>query len=287
MHSSNAALVRRELVAVKQLPPLSPTASQLLQLLADPDVEVEQLARVIEQDPGLTARVLGLANSAYFGQTRPILRVQEAIIRVLGLNLVKSLSFGIAMAGSFDTRACPRLDMGEYWYRSLAAAVLGRLVAQGVDAGYNLDSDGLYLCGLLHDIGLLLLAHVFPEGLNDALGAWDGAPDRDLLQLERQFLDTDHVLSGEWLARRWHLPEMVGDVIAYRERDDYEGDYATELCIVRGVDGWLRGTGGERHLADIDCLRGLPGLDGRSLSAAEERFLDQADELQALARALV
>jgi len=289
MGQDSAVAVPTELMSVKQLPPLSPTASRLLRVVGDPDVEVEEIASIIEQDPGLTARILGLANSAYFGQARPIHRVQEAIIRVLGLNLVKSLSMGIAMAGSFDTQACSRLDMGEYWYQSLGSAVLGRLIAQRIESGGILDSDAVYLCGLLHQIGLLLLAHAFPAALSDALEARDQEPDKDLVQLEQRFLDTDHILSGEWLARRWHLPEVVGDTIAFQRRDDYQGAYATELCIVQGVERWLQESSPDQvaHLADVVCLKRLPGLDEHSLADIEERYSKQAEELRTLSRTLL
>jgi len=276
-------------MSVKQLPPLSPTASRLLQAVGDPDVEVEEIASIIEQDPGLTARILGLANSAYFGQSRPIHRVQEAIIRVLGLNLVKGLSMGIAMAGSFDTQACSRLDMGDYWYQALGSAALGRLVAQRVASACTLDSDAVYLCGLLHQIGLLLLAHTFPGALSDALEAWHQEPDQDLLQLEQRFLDTDHILSGEWLARRWHLPEVVGDTIAYQRCDDYQGAYTVELCITQGIDRWLQKRGPDQvtRLADVVCLKRLPGLDEHSLADIENRYSKQAEELRTLSRTLL
>ena len=93
-------------------------------MVADDRFSLEDLALVINQDPGLSARILGLANSAYFGQTNPILTVEDAIIRVLGLNMVKSLAVSIAVSGVFDSSACRSFDLHEYWSHSLSIAML-------------------------------------------------------------------------------------------------------------------------------------------------------------------
>ncbi|MCU7810600.1 MAG: HDOD domain-containing protein, partial [Candidatus Thiodiazotropha sp. (ex Notomyrtea botanica)] len=86
-----ASTATHKVLKLKHLPPLSSTATRLLELLADEDLSLELLSNVISQDPGISARILGVANSAYFGQTSPIHSVEEAVIRVLGLNMVRSL----------------------------------------------------------------------------------------------------------------------------------------------------------------------------------------------------
>ncbi len=75
---------RDEVLELKHLPPLSITATRLLEAVGDPDVDVERLAEIINQDPGLMGRIVGLANAAYFGQRNPITTVQEAIFVFLG-----------------------------------------------------------------------------------------------------------------------------------------------------------------------------------------------------------
>jgi hypothetical protein len=114
MPQNSAVTAGQKILQARDLPPLSFTATRLLELSADPDVEVDDLAAVIEQDPALTARILGVANSAYFGQVNPVLSVETAIIRVLGFNMVKSLALSIAMAGIFDTSKCPSFDLETY-----------------------------------------------------------------------------------------------------------------------------------------------------------------------------
>ncbi len=289
MSQTSSAMMPAEVMSVKQLPPLSTTAGELLEVVADPDVEVEVIAAIIERDPALTARILGLANSAYFGQSRPVMSVQEAIIRVLGLNLVKGLSMSIALAGSFDTSACPGLDMRDYWYRTLGTATLGRLIAQRVQPAYALDPDGIYLSGLLLRIGLLLLAHTLPQGLSAALHDQEASPEQDPLALERRHLGIDHVEAGGWLSRRWHLPELVCIIVAEQGREAYDNRFGAELCVVQGADRWLDARiGGDLiDLADIDCLRRVPGLDPDVLNTVERHFVKRLDELQTLARTLV
>ena len=125
--------LREDVLCLEQIPPLSATAARLLEIATDPDLEVAQLAEVIEQDPPLTARILGLANSAFFGQANPVLTVEEAIIRVLGLNMVRSLALSLALAGSFNTAACPAFRLDRYWLQALASAALGRELCAVID----------------------------------------------------------------------------------------------------------------------------------------------------------
>ena len=280
--------VRREFTRIKHLPPLSPTASQLLEVVADPEVDVDCLAKIICQDPGLSARILGLANSAYFGQARAINTVREAIIRVLGLNMVKSLALSIAVAGIFDTSACKGFDLSAYWHTALGTAMLSRLLAERITSSQRPDVDSVYLCGLLHNLGTLFLAHALPEPLSKVLAELEKQPDQNLRALEVEYLDTDHLQAGEWLARRWHLPEPVVEVIGCFDDTDYIGQYPAHVCVVSSASGWVMAQ--MRHqedsLSEYICLGDLPGLEEAALATVEEKFRVQAEHLHTVTQML-
>lgn len=276
-------------LGVKHLPPLSHTASRLLEAVADPDIEIDELAGIIAQDPPLSARLLGIANSAYFGQTRPVNSVREAIIRVLGLNLVKSLAVSIALAGTFDPGNCPGFDLADYWYSALATASLSRLLAMHYSAEHRPDVDSFYLCGMLHNLGYLLLAHVFPRQLSQVITEWTRNQGGDIRELERQYLDTDRLQAGEWLARRWHLPEAVADVIGRFDDAGYQGPHALHRDIVSSASQWVSfGCKTEGlDMADDRNLNSLPGIGDANLSHIGQLFQAQCEELYAAARVLV
>ena len=282
-------LVSAALTQVKHLPPLSPTASRLLEATADPEIEIDDLAGIIFQDPALSARILGVANSAYFGQSQPINSVREAIIKVLGLNLVKSLAVSIALAGAFDPRACRGFDLAGYWYSSLATASLSRLLAMQHSGTHRPDADSSYLCGLLHNLGHLLLAHVFPQQLSTAIAECKQSPDQGLRALERRHLGIDQLQAGEWLARRWHLPEAVADVIGNLDDAEYQGPHALQRDIVSGACVWIGAVAGNdgQEMTEDARLQSLQGIGSESLLRVEQQFRSQCESLRSTARVLI
>ena len=210
----SARQAKQQILMLKQLPPLSATAARLLEILSDENCSLGELAKVIGQDPAVTARILGVANSAYFGQTSPIHTVEEAIIRVLGLNMVKSLAFSIALSGVLDTARCQTFDLEAYWYRSLATALLSRSICSLIPESGRPDLDSVYLAGLLYDIGTLVLVHLFPDQYARVIAKRAQSSAQDAERLEVAEIGVSSIEAGAWLTDRWHLPPMVVRVLA-------------------------------------------------------------------------
>lgn len=217
---------KQQILMLKQLPPLSATAARLLESLSDDNVSLNSLATIIGQDPAITARILGVANSAYFGQTKPILSVQEAIIRVLGLNMVKSLAFSIAVSSVFNTAGCSQFDVEAYWSDSLATAMLSREICAHLGTGDQPDLDGVYLAGLLFDIGTLVLVHLFPDDYAKAIVRLRQSPQADVSLIEEETVGISSQQAGAWLTDRWHLPPVVVRVVAQSPMDDCRREVA-------------------------------------------------------------
>ena len=100
---------------LKNLPALPEASTRILDAINDPEIPIEQLAEVLSLSPSVVARLLGLANSAYFGQSRTISSLPTAIFQVLGLDLVKTLTLGIILNVQFDTRKCQSFDTKYFW----------------------------------------------------------------------------------------------------------------------------------------------------------------------------
>ncbi|MCW8907906.1 MAG: HDOD domain-containing protein [Sedimenticola sp.] len=284
---SDKSRVERAVLQTRHLPPLSMTANRLLQAVSDDDIDLRELSAIIEQDPGLAARIIGLANSAYFSQPTPVYSVEEAIIRVLGLNMVKSLALGITVAGAFQVERCPVFDIAGYWYEALMAGqLLGSLVTALPVAGRP-DPNALYLAGLFHNLGILLLVHLVPDLYAAVVRQVPTDPDR-LLVAEREQLGVDHREAGAWLAGKWHLPEVNRELMAFIGRDDYKGTYSVELRLLNGATEWVaRSRRGEvSDLPENRWLKDLEGIDPKRLSMIEDRFRKQMDELELIARQL-
>ena len=202
-----------KLIGVESLPPMPATAAKLLLMAADPDVDIDDLAIVIEQDPPLASRMIGVANSAFYAPRQPVISIKEAIIRVLGLNMVRNIAFGMALTGGFSTSACPGFDLTRYWVTALGTADLASGLARAANIEGMTDPDTAYLVGLLHNIGELLLVHLFPREMDEAIGRTADQPDTSLVDQERSLLGIDHWGAGGFLMRHWQLPPVVATTI--------------------------------------------------------------------------
>lgn len=270
--------VRDSVLSLDHLPPLSVTATRLLGVASDPDLEIAALAQIIEQDPALTARILGLANSAFFGQVRPVMNVEQAIIRVLGLNMVRSLALSLALAGSFDSRACRAFDPAAYWLTGLVTANLAAAVGRRLRGDAQRLPDTLYLCGLLHNLGALILTHLRPREMAQVFEASDAAAAGEATELERSLLGVDRWEAGGWLAYRWHLPEVVVHTLGNLGNPDYDGPHGSVIAVVHAARQWALGMSG-----GAPSTLQIPEVPAEVSAAATEDLLFRLDDLKAMA----
>ena len=196
------------------LPPLPATAQEILTCFGDEFIDAAKVTSVVEGDPGICAKLLGLANSAYFGLAEPVHNIGEAISRVLGVDTVRSLVLAMAIQQSFNSRKCPEFDTGRFWTQSLLTAECSKKIVAQDDEATDTIRDLAYSAGLCHNLGLLALAHMEPSITNSALQAHSGEQVVD--DLRKHLLDklnTDHRIMTAELSRLWSLPEPMVDAI--------------------------------------------------------------------------
>jgi HD-like signal output (HDOD) protein len=246
---------------VTELPPLSPVANQLLALLSDEDVNVNVLARTIELDPGLTARIVGLGRSAFFGYAGAVYTVRDAIVRVLGLKTVKSLALTLALSRRFPVDPRLGLDMPVFWATSLLTADAARNLAPKLALDEAVGPEAAYLAGLLHDLGLLVMAHLYPTETAEVFAAASGATyaTAAVLDVETRLIGTNHHRLGSLIAERWHLPPEVVVTLGHYHRRDYRGRHwacarlvgACSIAARRWLGDPGEGLAGEDDFADL------------------------------------
>lgn len=210
-----------KLFRLKEIPLPAGPAMAALRMASDELVDLTDLAKVINHSPELTLRILRCANSAYFGQRRQIAHVEEAIIRVLGLALTRSLVLTLAVAQPFNLAACPRFDTDRHWFVACATATLAERLIGHLHIDRHIPPGTAYTAGLLHNLGLLALVHVFPQETDVVLRAsGEGRPGPEL----RAALGIGPREAGAWLARHWGLPEVLARVMANHEDLNYRGE---------------------------------------------------------------
>ncbi len=191
--------------------------------------DTEELGRIIQQDPALTAKLLQLANSAYFGSAVPIENANGAIIRI-GTKQVRDLAFSISAKSSFDDIPNDLISTEDFWKHSLLCALSARAIAKSIKLH---PAEALFTAGLLHDIGHLVLFTLEPKNsakaLELSLDQYDGM---DLSSAERSIFNYDHAEVGIELARNWNLPELLQVCIGYHHAPSEDLPNAMQVAVV-------------------------------------------------------
>lgn len=275
--------LRDVLVSIRSLEPMPAVALRVLELSQRADVVPSDLVRVLETEPALTAKVLRLTNSAYYGFQRRIASLDEAGT-MLGTNALVGIVLTGCGAHYFHTHGSATAKERERrWKRSVTQALASGLLARVTQTS---DRHRAYTAGLLQDVGELVLAR-FAAGRESAL-ADAIAHGASRLDAERAVFGLDHAEVGARLAQHWSFPELLIDTIRCHHTPE-KATVDPVLCFVvhlgsQVVDefereaGLARGPGFETSHAALDEL----GLDALALTAIHEpleRELAQASEL--------
>lgn len=194
--------------AIKDLPVMSSVVGEIMTSLGDDTLSSDVLADKISRDQSLTAKTLKVANSPFYGVPRQVTSIQEAV-SILGLRAVRSIVIASAVAGKFTPQQYPHFDFMAFWRHSMATALCAQAIADEIDH----PADKAFVLGLLHDIGRLALAVLFPD---DYTRACDHrlANDCSLYEAELATLGIDHALIGAKLVERWSFPEEIVTAVA-------------------------------------------------------------------------
>lgn len=222
--------------AVMALPPLPATAQDILTCFGDEFIDAGQVADVIKGDAGICAKLLGLANSAYFGLATPVNDMEEVISRVLGVDTVRSLVLAMAVQQSFNSKKCPAFDAERFWLVSLMTAECCKKIAAADESVEDGERDLAYSAGLCHNLGLMALTHIEADRSCQVL--MHNSEQVQPGSLTRWFFDefkTDHKIMTAELARLWSLPKSMIAAYHYRAFPKSECEDRLGLVVCAGV----------------------------------------------------
>ena len=197
-----------------QLPSVPTIAVEVLELARDPSTDMKKLAGVIERDPALSGRVLKTVNSSFYGRNQKVTTIEQALV-VMGLQSVKTLVLGFSLVDGLMKSETGGFDHQKYWKRSFYAAVAAKEL--GVRARV-MQAEELFICGLLGDIGMLVLDAVLGDAFGKACALAESHGEQ--AQMERKFLQTDHAEVGGFVADMWKLPPVLSEPIAFHVDPD-------------------------------------------------------------------
>ena len=216
---STAVDLKLNIAKLDTLPAMPAIARKLLTLALDTDEGEAQLLKLIEQDPLIAAKIIGLANSPMFGSSRIVSSVSDATM-LLGLTRVKSVAIGIATMSAVTKFPGGLLKANDLWLHSMAVALVMRTIAKAMPARVRPLDDQIFLAGLLHDIGYMALSFLDTPA-SDALHiALQANPERPVAEIEMELIGMTHGEIGARLALHWDLPEEIIAVMRYHHNPD-------------------------------------------------------------------
>ncbi len=209
------------------LPTLPFIAAKLLDTLEDSTSSALDIARIITADQATSSRLLRLANSAVFGVGRPISTLRDAVV-LIGYQGVRRIALGIAVLDNFrPAPAGSRFDFNRLWLHAIGVGCVARRFAPKL----GVDQEEGFLCGLLHDMGKVVLAYTKPEDYGKALERCE-TDETPLSQAEREVFGFDHSEVAETVMSEWRFPPQVLAAASQHHSPSPDHEYVAHVALV-------------------------------------------------------
>lgn len=267
--------------------PAMPVIAQKLLVLDLDSVDGERsLLKLIEQDPQISAKLIGLANTPLFGASKRVTSVQDAAI-LLGLTRVKSVALGIAVMTSLIKKPMGKMNMQKLWLHSLGVSLALRTLSQAMPRNTRPLDDEIFLAGLLHDIGFMALNHLDQPRSDELHVLLENDTEHSAQEIEQALLGTSHSDLGAELAHYWDLPDFIVAVIRHHHTPEAENaDVGQPLVSMihlaeKIVGEYAIATAAEAEI-DEEEWRAL-GIDPERAEELREKITEQLEAAAAAA----
>jgi len=195
-----------------EIPSIPLVLIKIIQALDQDSSSAKQLEELIMHDPALSARILRLANSAFYSFRARVKTISHAIT-LLGINLVTSLAIGINIFDTFTKGAKSESALiNQLWTHSCGVGVLARKIWMQ-KSGLQKDTEFAFLCGLLHDLGKVVLFKTYPGKYGSIFAAEKTESDMSICGYEEENYGVDHAVVGEMLSKQWGFPRELAGII--------------------------------------------------------------------------
>jgi HD-like signal output (HDOD) protein len=205
--------------------------NKLSSMLNDVSSSAEHISAVINTDPALSARLLRIVNSAYYGFPSQITTISRAIT-IIGTTELTNLVLATSVISSFKDIPASLININEFWQHSLSCAIASTYIAK--HCGQR-ATERFFILGLLHNIGSLVLYQTLPELSKQALMA-TRFDNETMHHAEKRIIGFDHTETGQALSQAWHLPPLIGEVIRFHHTPSEATQFPTETAIIHLAD---------------------------------------------------
>ncbi|OUR70660.1 histidine kinase [Marinomonas sp. 42_23_T18] len=266
--------LRQRLEETLELPPLPASSQRIIRLCANEKAGTDELCNVISLDPSLAAQVVSWASSPYYGAPGEIESVEDAIIRVLGFDMVMNLALGLSMGKALAVPENGPRHYDSYWFEAVSFASLMEAMVKKMPAKKRPRLGHAYLAGLLHNFGLLAIGAVLPPHFSILSRHLEVNAHLPTNLVEMHLLKLSREQIGAWLLRHWALPDGICNGIRYSKNLDYDGENAIIARMLSVCHNLL-------NKDDIpQASQDMIGLDQNQLQAIYQDLKDNSDNIK-------
>jgi len=253
--------LRSQIAVLSELPGLPRVYEELVCAMADEEVDLRDVGAIVEQDVGISAKLLQIVNSSYFGIRREIVNVTEAAT-YLGLTVLRDLVLSIEVFGQRGAGSLKGLSLEREQRHSLSTGHLARMLAED-----STVAEQAFLAGMLHDVGKLIIGTQLPDAMKRIVAerAETGAP---VHEIEQRVIGVTHAEIGGYLLGLWGMPYSIVEAVAFHHRpsraavrDEFGVLAATHVADALAHESWSGVPPSESGL-DVGYLEEL-GVIGR------------------------
>ena len=262
------------------IPMLPASVTKIMEAIYNPNSRYEDIATLISRDVSLTTKILKSVNSAYFGFSSKISSIPYSI-NIIGLNPIGSLILASTLLSKFKGMPEDFVTMESFWSHSIASGIAAKEICQL--KGLKHKEETLYVAGLMHDIGCMIIYKEFPEKAGIALNQCNEEGE-DIIIAERKALGFDHAEVGAALIKRWKLPELIQETTEFHHKPLSAPVYKEEAAIVHVAEYIVQsnqlGSSGEIQSTDLDprILKSLK-LSTDDLGPISEKTIERFDDI--------
>lgn len=204
---------------------------RLKEVMDNPDSSYEEMGKIIAYDPGLTARLLKIVNSAFFGFPNRIETISHAI-GIVGMEQLNNMVLSTTVIGQFKDIPTNLINMKSFWEHSIACGLAARIIAsQKKDS----NPERFFVAGLVHDIGRLVICLKAPDKAHEAI-LLSKSQNRALHQAESELMGFDHAEVGALLLKAWGLPPAHVEAVGFHHDPTQSSQFPLEASIVHAAD---------------------------------------------------
>lgn len=277
--------IKQRLEDTLELPPMPQSAQDIIRLRSDPDAGADELADIIERDPSLSAQVVSWASSSFYNAPGKIKSVHDAIVRVLGFDMVMNLAMGLSLGKTLNVPKDEPKGYTPYWHQAMWTALGTTALISRIEPAYRPSFGLSYLSGLLHNFGYMVLAHIFPPHFSLICRYIEANPHLDSAYIEHHLLGITREQVGSQLMAVWNMPAEVIMALRHQKNASFENEnseFANILYLAHSLlaeAGVLPGP----SLPVDDALLERLHLSAEDAQAAVSQLLENQDDVSHMA----